>query len=104
VRLYAGKQTVATVPVYKGAANSIKAGFITDLQVALPAGSRDKLQATVQSTQPLIAPISVGQAIGTMRITLGGQPYREIPVVALEEVPVAGIFGRGWDALRLLFR
>ncbi len=104
VRLYAGKQPVATVPVYKGAANSIKAGFINDLQVALPAGSRDKLQATVHSTQPLIAPISVGQAIGTMKITLGGQPYREIPVVALENVPVAGIFGRGWDALRLLLR
>jgi len=104
VRLYAGKQPVATVPVYKGAANSIQVGFINDLQVALPAGSRDKLQATVQSTQPLIAPISVGQAIGTMKITLGGQPYREIPVVALETVPVAGIFGRGWDALRLLLR
>jgi hypothetical protein len=25
-------------------------------------------------------------------------------VVALESVPLAGIFGRGWDALRLMFR
>jgi hypothetical protein len=24
--------------------------------------------------------------------------------VALENVPLAGVFGRGWDALRMLFR
>jgi anaerobic selenocysteine-containing dehydrogenase len=28
----------------------------------------------------------------------------ELPVVALEDVAVAGIFGRGWDALRLMFK
>jgi len=38
-----------------------------------------------------------------MRITLDGKPYREVPVVALDEVPVAGVLGRGWDTLRLLF-
>jgi D-alanyl-D-alanine carboxypeptidase (penicillin-binding protein 5/6) len=104
VRLYSGKQPVATLPVFKGAANTIKAGFAADLHLALPTGTRDKLKATVESMQPLLAPISEGQAIGTMKVTLDGKPYREIPVVALENVPVAGILGRGWDALRLLFR
>ncbi len=104
VRLFGGGQPVATLPVYKGSANSIRAGFAADLHLALPAGARDKLKATVESLQPLLAPISAGQAIGTMKITLDGKPYRDIPVVALENVPVAGILGRGWDALRLLFR
>jgi D-alanyl-D-alanine carboxypeptidase (penicillin-binding protein 5/6) len=39
-----------------------------------------------------------------LKLTLDGAPYREIPVVALENVPLAGILGRGWDALRMLFR
>jgi len=104
VRLYGGRQPVATLPVFKGTANSIQAGFAADLHLALPAGTRDKLKATVESMQPLLAPISEGQAIATMKITLDGKPYREIPVVALESVPVAGILGRGWDALRLLLR
>lgn len=104
VRLYAGKQTVETLEVYKGAANSVKAGFLTDLHLTLPRGAGDKLKAVVDSVQPLLAPISVGQKIGTLRLTLDGKPFREIPVVALENVPVAGILGRGWDALRLLFR
>jgi D-alanyl-D-alanine carboxypeptidase (penicillin-binding protein 5/6) len=104
VRLYSGNQPVATLQVYKGAANSIKVGFISDLHLAVPRGTGDKLKVTVESLQPLLAPLSAGQAIGTMKITLDGKPYREIPVVALESVPVAGILGRGWDTLRLLFR
>jgi D-alanyl-D-alanine carboxypeptidase (penicillin-binding protein 5/6) len=104
VRLYAGKEAVATLQVYKGASNQVKAGFLTDFQLALPKGNRDKLKASIESMQPLLAPISVGQRIGTIRVTLDGKPYREAPVVALEEVPVAGILGRGWDTLRLLFK
>ena len=54
--------------------------------------------------QPLLAPISAGQRVGTMKVTLDGKPYRELPVVALESVPVAGILGRSWDSIRLLFK
>jgi D-alanyl-D-alanine carboxypeptidase (penicillin-binding protein 5/6) len=104
VRLYGAKEPVATLPVFKGDSNQVKAGFLSDFHIALPKGNRDKLKATIESLQPLLAPISVGQRIGTIRITLDGKPYREAPVVALEDVPVAGILKRGWDTLRLLFR
>ena len=104
IRLYKDKEPVATLQVYKGASNDVKAGFLSDFHLALPMGNRDKLKASIESLQPLLAPISVGQRIGTIRVTLDGKPYREAPVVALEEVPVAGILKRGWDTLRLLFR
>ena len=104
VRLYPGKESVTTLQVFKGASNGVKAGFLSDFHLALPKGSGGKLKATIESLQPLLAPISVGQRIGTIKVTLDGKPYREAPVVALENVPVAGILGRGWDTLRLLFR
>ena len=103
VRLFAGKHAVATLEVYKGTANTVRAGFLSDLHLTLPRGMRDHLKASVVSIQPLLAPIRAGQSIGTMRLTLDGRPFREVPVVALDEVPVAGVFGRGWDTLRLLF-
>ena len=81
-----------------------RAGFLADLHLALPRGQGEKLKARVESMQPLLAPIQAGQTIGTLKLTLDGTLYREIPVVALDSVPVAGIFGRGWDALRMLFR
>jgi D-alanyl-D-alanine carboxypeptidase (penicillin-binding protein 5/6) len=104
IRLYPGKEPVATLQVFKGASNAVKAGFLSDFHLALPRGNRDKLKASIESLQPLLAPISIGQRIGTIKVTLDGKPYREAPVVALENVPVAGILGRGWDTLRLLFR
>ncbi len=50
------------------------------------------------------APIGVGQRIGTVKLTLDGKPYAEFPVVALEAVTLAGVLGRGWDSIRLLFK
>jgi D-alanyl-D-alanine carboxypeptidase (penicillin-binding protein 5/6) len=104
VRVYEKDQPVATLQVWKGRSNSVKAGFPDDLHLTLPKGQAEKLKASVESLQPLLAPISAGQRVGTMKLTLDGKPLRELPVVALESVPLAGIFGRGWDALRLLFK
>jgi D-alanyl-D-alanine carboxypeptidase (penicillin-binding protein 5/6) len=39
--------------------------------------------------------------VGTLKILAGDQVLREVPLVALEAVEQAGIFGRAWDALRL---
>ena len=104
VRLYEKNQAVSTLKVWKGSSNEIKAGFPYDLYVSVPKGAADKLRATVATQQPLLAPIGEGKRIGTLRLELDGKPYGEFPVVALEEVPIAGIFGRGWDSLRLLFK
>jgi D-alanyl-D-alanine carboxypeptidase (penicillin-binding protein 5/6) len=104
VRLYEKNQAVATLQVWKGSSNMVKAGFTSDFYLSLPKGRVDKLKASVESLQPLLAPISAGQRVGTMKLVLDGKPYRELPVVALETVPVAGILGRGWDSIRLLFK
>lgn len=104
VKLYQKHQTVSTVKVWKGGADEVKAGFPYDLYLSVPKGFGDKLKATMETNQPLLAPIASRQRIGTLRVELDGKPYGEFPVVALEEVPLAGIFGRGWDSLRLLFK
>jgi D-alanyl-D-alanine carboxypeptidase (penicillin-binding protein 5/6) len=104
VRLYQKNQAVATLQVWKGGSNMVKAGFTSDFYLSLPKGQVDKLKASVESLQPLLAPIGAGQRVGTMKLVLDGKPYRELPVVALESVPVAGLFGRGWDSMRLLFK
>ena len=104
VRLYEKNQPVATLQVWKGGSNSVRAGFTSDFYLALPKGQADRIKASVESLQPLLAPISAGQQVGVMKLTLDGKPFRELPVVALEAVPLAGILGRGWDSIRLLFK
>jgi D-alanyl-D-alanine carboxypeptidase (penicillin-binding protein 5/6) len=103
-RLYEKGQTVSTVPVWKGSARVLKAGVAADLSVSIPKGMTDKLKADLVSQQPLLAPISVGQRVGTIRVMLESKQIGEYPVVALENIAVAGIFGRTWDTVRLWFQ
>ena len=100
-RLYDKGQTVSTVPVWKGSERVLKAGVAADVSVSVPKGMTDKVKADLVSQQPLLAPVSAGQRVGTLRVMLESKPIREYPVVALENVAVAGFFGRAWDTVRL---
>jgi D-alanyl-D-alanine carboxypeptidase (penicillin-binding protein 5/6) len=101
VRVYRKDQTVSTLKVWKGAETHVKAGPSRDLYLTLPRGEAQKLKAELVSQQPLVAPIGAGQQVAVVRVSLEGKPVGEYPIVALDNVPVAGFFGRIWDTMRL---
>ena len=103
VHLYRKEHEVVAIQLWKGAQNKLKTGFGHDVYFSLPKGQSDKLKARMEYKQPLIAPINVGQRVGTVKFTLDGKPMAERPLVALETVGVANIFGRAWDSMQLLF-
>jgi D-alanyl-D-alanine carboxypeptidase (penicillin-binding protein 5/6) len=104
VKLYDKGQAVSTLEVLKGSERRLKAGFLSDFYVSVPRGLADQLKADLVSTQPLVAPISVGQKVGTVTVRLRNKLLGEYPVVALENVAIAGFFGRAWDGMRLWFK
>jgi D-alanyl-D-alanine carboxypeptidase (penicillin-binding protein 5/6) len=104
VLLYRAQQPVSSMPVWKGTADRIDIGFREDRYVTFPAGQRAQLKAQLETRQPLLAPVSAGQQVGTLHLTLDGEPWLDLPVVALHTVPLANVFSRGVDALRLLFQ
>lgn len=101
VRLHGANQEVRALEVWKGVADTVRAGFRSDLVVTVPKGEADKLRAELVSLQPLVAPVAAGQRVGTLRVTHDGRLLGEFPVVALESVGAAGLLGRAWDTLRL---
>jgi len=102
VRLFDGGQSISTVPVWKGAAPEAKLGAAGAVFVAVPRGEGAKLQTKIERTDPLVAPLSKGQRVGTLKVTTAaGVAVAEVPLVVQEAVPLAGIFGRAWDAIRL---
>jgi D-alanyl-D-alanine carboxypeptidase (penicillin-binding protein 5/6) len=101
VKLHAANEAVKPIEVWKGASKTVSAGFKGDVVVTVPKGEAEKLKAELLSHQPLVAPVAAGQRVGTLRVTHDGRPIGEYPLVALEGVAVAGIFGRAWDTLRL---
>ncbi|WP_159911511.1 D-alanyl-D-alanine carboxypeptidase family protein [Pantoea sp. 18069] len=101
VKLFDVGQPVATPEVWKGQSSTIQIGQPKSIVVTVPAGSAGKLKTEVVRQDPLIAPFTKGQAMGTLKVTLDGQVVAEVPLVALEAVEQAGFFGRLWDSIRL---
>ena len=102
VRLFEPGKAVATVPVWKGEKSEVGLGPRGGLFVTVPRGEGAKLKTAIERTDPLVAPLQQGQAVGQIRIsTAGGEPVRTLPLQVMEPVPLAGMFGRAWDSLRL---
>ena len=81
----------------------VKLGQTSAIVVAVPQGTGGKLKTTVARPDPLVAPFTKGQTIGSLKITSGDNPsvLAEAPLYALEAVEEAGVLGRAWDAVRL---
>ena len=103
-KLYPADQAVTSLRIYKGKGSQVKAGFTGDFYVTVPRGAAKAIQAQLITQQPLLAPVKRGQKLGTLRLTANGQPVGDYPLLALEDIEVAGILGRGWDNILLMFK
>ena len=103
VRLYQKGQEVETIPLWKGSQDAIKAGVDRDLYFSIPKNQANKLKATMEYKRPLVAPISIGQKVGIIKLVFNDRPAAEYSLVALENVDVSNILSRTWDSLRLFF-
>ncbi len=104
VRLYQKDQPVTQLRVWKGTESHLEVGFRQDLFLSIPKGTFAQLKAKMETHQPILAPITGGQQLGVLKLTLAGKPYAEFPLVALDSVPLANVFLRGWDSIRLIFQ
>ncbi|SPR98750.1 D-alanyl-D-alanine carboxypeptidase family protein [Cupriavidus taiwanensis] len=104
LRLYDKGQVLATPDIYKGKNGTVKIGVQNETFVTVPKGTGGRLKPVLERQELLIAPISAGQQVGMVKLMDGNNKVAEFPVVALEEVPEAGFFGRLWDTIRLWFK
>ncbi|MEX5748547.1 D-alanyl-D-alanine carboxypeptidase family protein [Massilia sp. X63] len=101
VKLYSKGQAVSTVPVWKGSESNVKLGFTRDVLVTVPKGVAGKMKPVLERKDPLVAPLARNAQVGTLKMMVDGKPLIALPVVALDEVQEASIFGRAWDSMRL---
>ncbi|HQU61575.1 MAG: D-alanyl-D-alanine carboxypeptidase [Burkholderiales bacterium] len=103
VHLYKKGEVLTSIELWKGSQDEFKAGFDADVYFSIPKGQADNLKATMEYKQPLIAPVSAGQEVGSVKFTLNDQLVEIYPLVALEEVGEGNFVERAWDSLKLLF-
>jgi D-alanyl-D-alanine carboxypeptidase (penicillin-binding protein 5/6) len=102
VRLLQPGQAAVNLPVWMGQSPTVDLGHPDGVVVTVPSGSAAGLRTEVVRPQRLLAPLQRGQVLGTLRVrSAQGVVIQEYPLSVLQAVPQAGVWGRGWDALRL---
>jgi len=108
-RAWQAKQVVAkgklveTAEVQLGSANHVGLVAPDNLTVTLPGGATPDMQARVVYDGPIKAPIKAGDHIADLVVTTPDMQPQRVPLVAAEDVPLAGFFGRAWAGLKGLF-
>ncbi len=88
-----------SVRVWKGSADAVPVGVVEATVLTFPRGRGEHLITTVEVEDPLLAPLALGDTVGTVTLTLDGETVHHAPLMALAEVERGGLIKRLWDTL-----
>ncbi len=100
-KLYSGGEEITTARVWKGAPQQASLGLTEDLYVTVPRGRYDALEAIMDLSTELTAPLSVGAQVGAIRVSLDDEEISNMPLLALHAVPEASLWTRIKDEVTL---
>lgn len=101
--LYGAGEVLSRPRIWSGEFETLTVGLAEDLSVAIPRGAYDNLDATMDIDKNIEAPVSKGQQIGVVNVTLDGKVLESVPLVALETINEGNLFQQAKDyVLRLI--
>jgi D-alanyl-D-alanine carboxypeptidase (penicillin-binding protein 5/6) len=86
-----------------GNTDTISLGVDSDTYVTLSRNNAKKVTANVELAHDLVAPITIGDNVGSIFYQVDGKDVAEVPLVALETVEEGGIFSRLVDYIKMFF-
>lgn len=93
-------QIVGTLPVLEGAQETVSVTHAKALNVTMQVESSKGMKTQLRPNPGLTAPISVGQRVGTLRVTAPDFPPLDVPVYAAEAVAKVGVIGSMWSSVK----
>jgi D-alanyl-D-alanine carboxypeptidase (penicillin-binding protein 5/6) len=103
-KLYAANRPLATPELWKGEVTNVPLGVAEDVLVTFPRGRYADLKASLDMPARLVAPISKGKQIGTLKVQLDDKTLLERPLIALADGPEGGFFKRLSDGAWMWFK
>lgn len=100
-KLYAAGTVLSQSRIWMGKQKNIPVGVSSDFYVTIPTGQYAHLKASMDAPPQLKAPVSSGQALGEINVTLNGEKIASAPLVALQSDPVGGLWVRMNDGIAL---
>lgn len=102
-QLFEGDEVLESAKVWSGKTETVEVGVNTPLTVTLPRGQADSLVRELTIDDAIKAPISAGQTLGKLKVSIGDQVFYDGPVVAMHDVERGGLLKRLMDWLHLFF-
>ena len=102
--LYGNQAPILRADVLKSTVESIPVGISQGIDLLLPKDSGASLEAKVRLSESLVAPLELGQEVGTLTVQLKGAVLVTRQLIALSPAPSASWLGGLTDSLRLWFR
>lgn len=101
--LYSAGDTITDTRVWQGKTDQMELGLLDDIILTIPRGAHSDLQAEIAIDEIIKAPVSKGQVLGELTVTLGEETLATADLVAQADVEEAGFFARLWDSIQLFF-
>lgn len=89
--------------IYYAEAETVGLGVADDVVLTFPRGYYKDIEVSLEVPKQLEAPLAKGDEVGELLMTLGDEVLYRAPLITLEEVPEAGMFGRMGDFVSLFF-
>ncbi len=90
--LYDEGEVLSRPRIWKGEFETLTVGLSKALAITIPRGAYDKLDATMDIDKNIQAPITKGQPVGVVKVSLDGDVLQSVPLVALESVAEGSLF------------
>ena len=103
-RFYEGNKPIQQLAIWKSDIESIPIGFRDDVTAIAATGKVGDITTNLSFKTPLIAPIQLGDTIGTLTVKRAGNLIYERDVIALQAAPQAGFFKRAWHGIVLWWK
>lgn len=100
--LFARDAVVGEALVYGGIKAGVRLAAAGPVAVVAPIARRDSVRAEIVYVGPVAAPIEKGRPIGALKIRIGETLSTETPLFAAEDVPLAPLHWRAFDAIEEL--
>lgn len=102
--MYEADVPLKTADLWYADVDTLDLGVAEKVIVTIPRGSYNDIEAELKVRKIIEAPVTQGDELGELVLRLHGEVVHRAPLIALEDVPEAGIFSRGVDFVVLFFK
>jgi D-alanyl-D-alanine carboxypeptidase (penicillin-binding protein 5/6) len=103
VRLYDANEMLNTVRLWEADSATVSMGLSEAVAITIPRGAKGSLTAAMDIESVIRGPVTAGQELGQLTVSMGGETVYQGALVALKDIPATGFFKGIWHSLSLFF-